>query len=201
MEIYLLRHGETDYNAQRRYQGRKTDLPLSAQGAAALRPLELTPAPAVVYTSPLRRARQTAALLFPAAALEPVSGLEEMDFGPFEGHTYAELAQDAAYTAWLDSGGEAPIPGGESRAAFCARTCAAFAALVDRALAQGCPQLVVVAHGGTQMAVLAQYAVPHRDYYEWNAPLGGGYILETDADEWAMQRIFHLKGTVEVSPC
>lgn len=198
MEIYLLRHGETDYNAQRRYQGR-TDLPLSARGAAALRPLALTPA--VVYTSPLRRARQTAALLFPGAALEPAPDLEEMDFGPFEGHTYAELAQDAAYRAWLDSGGEAPIPGGESKAAFCARSCAAFAALVDAALVQGASQLVIVAHGGTQMAVLAQYAVPHRDYYEWNAPLGGGYILETDAAAWAGEQALRLKGLVEGSTC
>lgn len=198
MEIYLLRHGETEYNAQRRYQGR-TDVPLSGRGAAALRRAKL--APEVVYVSPLRRARQTAELLFPEAALIPVRGLEEMDFGPFEGHTYAELAQNKDYCAWLDSGGEGPIPGGESKAEFCARSCAAFARLVDEAFARGEPVLVIVAHGGTQMAVLERYALPHKSYYEWNAPPGGGYRLEADAAEWKEKQSLSVKDKVEGSTC
>ena len=52
MTVYLLRHGETEYNTQRRYLGR-TDLPLSPKGRADLVPGDFSPG--IVYVSPLRR--------------------------------------------------------------------------------------------------------------------------------------------------
>ena len=64
MEILLLRHGETAYNAERRYQGQR-DIPLSPKGRAALHRAGF--APDTVYVSPLRRATETAAVLFPTA--------------------------------------------------------------------------------------------------------------------------------------
>ena len=62
MQIYLLRHGQTEYNAQHRYQGQQ-DIPLSAAGRAQLRPAGFMPD--VAYVSPLIRARQTAEIFFP----------------------------------------------------------------------------------------------------------------------------------------
>ena len=121
-------------------------------------------------------------------------GLREMDFGDFEGRTYDELKHDPAYCAWLDSGGETACPNGESRAQFCARVCQAFERLVDDALSRGERRLVIVAHGGTQMAALSRFAEPHRDYYGWNAPLGGGFVL--DADEWEARRALRVVQTV-----
>ena len=56
MTVYLLRHGETEYNTQRRYLGR-TDLPLSPKGRADLVPGDFSPG--IVYVSPLRRAVET----------------------------------------------------------------------------------------------------------------------------------------------
>ena len=58
MLIVLLRHGETAYNAQRRYQG-KSDIPLSARGRARLRAADF--APDVVVVTALCRTAQTAA--------------------------------------------------------------------------------------------------------------------------------------------
>ena len=63
MLIVLLRHGETAYNAQRRYQG-KSDIPLSARGKARLRAADF--APDVVFVTALCRTAQTAAAIFPA---------------------------------------------------------------------------------------------------------------------------------------
>ena len=71
----------------------------------------------------------------------------------------------------------------------------AFAALVDQALAEGEQMLVILAHGGTQMAALDRYAVPHRDYYEWCAPNAGGFVL--DARDWKTQHMLHLVKTVQ----
>lgn len=78
MLIYLLRHGLTEYNAQKRYQGQR-DIPLSPEGLAQLRRADIDPK--VVYISTLQRTRQTAEVLFPDAELVPVDGLKEMCFG------------------------------------------------------------------------------------------------------------------------
>lgn len=84
MLIYLLRHGQTEYNAQKRYQGQR-DIPLSAAGIAQLRQADFSPE--VVYVTPLQRTAQTARVFFPGAKLIPVDGLKEMNFGRFEGQT------------------------------------------------------------------------------------------------------------------
>ena len=73
MLIYLLRHGLTEYNAQKRYQGQR-DIPLSPEGLAQLRRADIDPK--VVYISTLQRTRQTAEVLFPNAELVPVDGLK-----------------------------------------------------------------------------------------------------------------------------
>ena len=84
----------------------------------------------------------------------------------------------------------------------CARVCPYGAisvkegvAVVDRALADGEETLVILAHGGTQMAAMERYALPHADYYHWCAPNAGGYLL--DARDWAEQRVLHLVRTVQ----
>lgn len=79
--------------------------------------------------------------------------------------------------------------------AFCARTCAAFGALMDQAAASGAKRLAVVAHGGTQMAVLERFALPRRDYFSWRGPLGGGFVL--DAARWREERVLTLLDTVQ----
>lgn len=184
--IYLLRHGETVYNAQRRYQGAQ-DVPLSAQGRR-LRPagVELP----AVYVSPLTRAAESAALLFPRARLVPVEGLQEMHFGAFEGRSAQEMEDDPAYRAWVEGDCLDRCPGGESRAEFSDRCCAAFSRLVDEELCKGSPCMAVVAHGGTQMAVLERFGAPGRAYYAWCAPNGGGYVLR--ADRWSSERTLDL---------
>lgn len=191
MLIVLLRHGETAYNEQHRYQG-VSDVPLSERGRAKLRADDN--APDEVIVTPLRRTKQTAAILFPNAKQIVCDDLREMDFGDFEGRTYDEMKDDAAYCAWLDSGCETACPNGESRAAFCERVCHAFEACVDEASARGEALLVIVAHGGTQMAALSRFVLPHRDYYEWNAPNAGGFVL--DASQWRARRVLRVVKTV-----
>ena len=78
MKVYLLRHGQTEYNVDKRYQGTR-DIPLSEKGRAALRRADIEPD--TVYVSPLCRAVDTARVLFPAARLVPVHDLREMCFG------------------------------------------------------------------------------------------------------------------------
>lgn len=191
MMIVLLRHGQTAYNEQRRYQG-AADVPLSPAGRAALKKADFETK--TVYVTPLCRTAQTARILFPHARQIVVPALREMDFGVFEGRTYDEMKDDAAYCAWLDSGCESACPNGESKAVFCKRVCRAFEKLADEAFARGDERLVIVAHGGTQMAALSRFAEPHRDYYSWNAPPAGGFVLS--ADEWRARRALRVIKTV-----
>lgn len=192
MLIYFLRHGLTDYNAQKRYQGQR-DIPLSAQGLAQLCKADTDPK--VVYISTLQRTKQTAEVLFPYAKLVPVDALKEMCFGSFEGRNYVEMEHDPDYLAWVAANCESQCPDGERKTEFSDRICKAFAALVDKALADGEELLVILAHGGTQMAALERYALPHKDYYEWCGPNAGGYVL--DARDWPTQHILHLVKTVQ----
>ena len=85
MLIYLLRHGLTQDNQEKRYQGRR-DVPLCPQGLAQLRRADF--APKTVMITSLQRTRQTAEVLFPDAELVVADGLKEMDFGVFEGRNY-----------------------------------------------------------------------------------------------------------------
>ena len=206
MLIYLLRHGQTEYNAQKRYQGQR-DIPLSAAGIAQLRQADF--APEVVYVTPLQRTAQTARVFFPGAKLIPVDGLKEMNFGRFEGQTFVQVEQDPEYLAWVQENEHAAHPDGERRSDFCNRVCKTLADLIDKALAEGQERLVIVAHGGTQMAALElfgvprrtqmaameRYALPRRDYYAWCGPNAGGYVL--DARDWPEQHILHLVETVQ----
>lgn len=194
MKVWLLRHGATVYNDEHRYQGRG-DIPLSAQGLENLRRAEF--APPVVYVSPMIRAKQTAAVLFPEAKLVEVPGLQEMNFGAFEGRNYQEMADDTDYRAWVEGGCVGQTPGGESKAVFSDRVCEAFVSVVDSALEARETQLVILAHGGTQMAALERFALPRRDYFDWCGLLAGGFILETDASTWKETRTLRLIQTVQ----
>ncbi|MDO5399573.1 MAG: histidine phosphatase family protein [Eubacteriales bacterium] len=176
MKIYLLRHGLTAYNEEKRYQGR-TDVPLSPRGLAQLRRADISPER--VYVTGLRRTAQTAAVLFPEAEQVVERDLGEMDFGIFEGKNYLEMEHDPAYRAWVDANCETVCPGGEGKQGFSRRVCAAFARLVEENLAAGTEILAIVAHGGTQMAVMEAYGLPRRDYYSWRAPNAGGFVLDT----------------------
>lgn len=171
MLIYLIRHGATALNEEGRYQG-LTDIPLSQAGRAALRKADFCPE--TVYVSPLCRAAETAAILFPKAKQIAVPDFREMDFGAFEGRTADEMADDPVYRAWVAGGCTGRCPGGESLTEFSERVWTAFSPLLELEK----ERLVIVAHGGVQMAILERYAEPHRDYFRWHAPCGGGFLLE-----------------------
>jgi probable phosphoglycerate mutase len=118
--LLLLRHGQTERSAQRRYSGR-ADVPLTAigeqQAAAAARRLSTADGVAAVVTSPLSRAGRTGRAVADALGLDLVrhEGLLEIDFGAWEGLTFAEAAErdPELHARWLRDPTVAP-PGGES---------------------------------------------------------------------------------------
>lgn len=121
--LLLLRHGQTEMSAQRRYCGR-ADPELTELGiaqvkavAAGIRAVHGTEAVAAALSSPLRRARQTAEPVAEVlgAALDLHEALVETDFGAWDGLTFAEARErdPELHGRWL--GDETvPPPGGES---------------------------------------------------------------------------------------
>jgi probable phosphoglycerate mutase len=107
--LILVRHGETRWSRTGQYTGR-TDLPLTRHGerqASALRPYLAAQEYAAVLTSPLSRARRTAALA--GLSAEADADLAEWDYGPLEGRTEQEItaAHGGYWSIW-----DAPAPGG-----------------------------------------------------------------------------------------
>lgn len=166
--VYLIRHGLTEGNRRRRYIGR-TDEPLCPEGHAALSAFSPSDIE-TVYVSPLLRARETAAILFPGVQQIAVDGLREMDFGAFENRSADDMKDDAAYRAWVDGMCEGDCPGGENRCSFVARTVRAFERICA---SDGSKTLVIVAHGGTIMALMSELGEPQRDYWSWHVGAGG----------------------------
>lgn len=179
IELILVRHGETESNAEGRYLGR-TDEGLSASGRKKilLRKEEgFYPKAGQIIVSPMKRCVETAGLLYPGQELHTVDAFREMDFGDFEGKNYSELNGNAEYQSFIDSGGELPFPGGESRAVF-ARRCVegwreTLAFLGDRMRTEEDYTVTLVVHGGTVMALLESFGAG--DYFSFSCENGGGY--------------------------
>ena len=149
-EIAFLRHGPTAWSAIGRLQGR-ADLPLSPEGRAGLKG-KRAPAPfdtCRCLTSPLARARETAALLGrDDATVEPA--VIEMDWGAYEGRTVDELRADPAigFAANEARGLDLTPPGGESPRMVQARLRAWLDGLADE-------RLLVISHKGVVRALAA----------------------------------------------
>jgi broad specificity phosphatase PhoE len=113
VELWLVRHGETEWSKRLRHTGR-TDVPLTDPGRRRARGLKSYLDPRSfdkVLASPLVRARETAELAgFTTAAIELDNDLMEWDYGTFEGQTTADLAHRlGSFSIWTT-----PVPEGES---------------------------------------------------------------------------------------
>ncbi len=160
--IYLVRHGATENNEAHppRIQGRKSDPPLSATGqaqAAALGRLLASAPLAAVYSSPLLRARQTAAPLAAALGLSvnEVPELTECDVGQWEGRTWEDVAagDGDAYRRFREDPAVHPYRGGENLAQVLDRVAPAMRELIGRHPGQS---LAVVAHNIVNRVWLAE---------------------------------------------
>ena len=137
--VLLVRHGATQWSAQGRHTGR-TDVELTDVGreqTLKLRPVlyrlidsrhsDDPPQPPVVFTSPLARAKQTAAIAMPERDAEESHQLVEFDYGDYEGLTSAQIhARDPGWNLFIEG-----APNGESMAAVSAR-CDSFIAKMER---------------------------------------------------------------------
>jgi probable phosphoglycerate mutase len=150
-ELLFIRHGETDWNRQQRFQG-QIDVPLNATGvlqAARVAARLADDRHDAFFTSDLQRARQTAAPLARAWQREPtaLAGLREQHFGVLEGLDVPTIkaSHPELWARWLEHRGDFALPGGESLEQFQRRVLDTV-----RTLAEQLPgrRVALVTHGG-----------------------------------------------------
>lgn len=186
MKLTLIRHGTTDWNALRRFQG-QTDVPLSDDGrrqalaiATALRSERFDR----IYSSDLSRAFETARILAESHNIEVIADprLREFDFGRWEGLTWEQIV---AIDGRL--GGQPPTKpklydpdGGESFAQVCARIRSFF----DELAQQSYESVAVVTHAGPLHATLSvlDLAVDRTNGQRFSAGFAPGGITRVTVD-------------------
>lgn len=179
MQVYMIRHGATAGNRQHRYVG-LTDEHILENSREALMSRQDKSVTGKVYVSPLKRCVETANVLYPNANMVVVPEFVECNFGDFEYMNYEELNGNAWYQRFIDSGGTCGFPNGESRDEFIKRCVSGFKRICDE---HGSDDIIMVVHGGTIMALLYEYAVPHREYFDWQTGNGQGY--KASLNVWA----------------
>ncbi len=182
IRVYLVRHGQTLWNAEGRHQG-KMDSELSAVGRSQTARLAraLAPVPfAAVYSSPLTRAWDTALVIAAPHRLSvvPVAELREINLGAWEGLTEGEITQrfgDVVARRRRDPIGVVP-PGGESLAQVQAR---ALRAMQEILAGHDDATIAVVAHGAVnKMVLLSALDAPLSSYWRIRQDNAGISIVD-----------------------
>ena len=190
-ELLLVRHGETDWNREGRFQGH-ADPPLNDLGrrqaaelAAALANEEVT----AVYTSPLRRAFETAELIASARGLSPVpvEALREVDVGSWQALTRAEVEGrfPQQFRRWIEYG--RGWDDGETYEEMGERVIAAFRELAARHEGE---RIMGVTHGGPIRAVLALAAgIGHAEARRRGPAIGNCFVARFEVLDGNFRRI------------
>jgi broad specificity phosphatase PhoE len=190
-EILLARHGETDWNRESRFQGH-ADPPLNELGrqqAAELAEALAQERLAAVYSSPLRRALETAQVVAGRHGLEalPVEGLREVDVGSWQALTRDEVERrfPEQFRRWLDYG--RGWDDGESYEEMGERVLAALDELVARHNGE---RIVAVTHGGPIRAALARAeGISHSEARRHGPLLGNCFVARFMVGNGAFERV------------
>lgn len=169
--VYLIRHGQPDFPGGKHMCLGRTDLPLSKLGRmqAALTAAEFEDRDVTVFSSPLRRAVQTAeAFGRPVTVLED---LRELDMGQWDGLTFDEIrSRFPALYAARATDKTLPFPGAEDRRAGLAR----FTRALEQAIALCAGDVVIVTHSGVMELFLdTPEKLPYAAYARLQAEDGG----------------------------
>ena len=196
MKVYFLRHGETEWNREKRIQGSTGWIDLTSDGvrvAEATRDGMLSSGLSFdrLYSSPYRRALHTAQIIGAGFGLEPVVDrrLHEISFGPYEGTFYGEgrFADDNIRCCFKDPLNYASREGCESFDDVLARV-KDFFDMELAPLASRFSRVLVVAHGGVLRTVLRLAAnIPLEDFWKGAQPNCCAHIVDVAEGHVALE--------------
>lgn len=165
--LFLIRHGITEWNMQKRYCGRK-DVSLSGEGraqAVKLRAKLKSISFDRIYCSDRKRALQTREILFGKAPFLKVKGLREINFGALEGLKHSAIMKKypEVYREWLSDPYKGRIPGAETMQDFRKRV----RGVINKIIRDNRGKTVaVVCHGGV-IAMFVSSALKSRDFWKF----------------------------------
>ncbi len=205
MELYLVRHGETLSNQQKRYQG-WMDSPLSPRGIRQAEKAGLFLGGKNiegVFCSDLKRAFHTARVIGSCCGLEPevTPLLREIHFGRWEGLTYEEIEVrwGQEIRRWFDDPFNRSAPGGETIEQVAGR----MLAFVDELASKkpDCRQAAVISHGGAIRTLLQHFLNLDRDSF-WDLKIENASIslVRREGKRYRVvyyNRVDHLKTQTE----
>lgn len=190
--VYILRHGETDWNASGRLQG-QTDVPLNDKGrnqARAAASFIATLDFEVCYASDLARAFETAqlALMHHPTVKNPLPSpdLRERNFGSMNGHTHAEIEQHKKKNPdfYIDQDGAGRLfpKDGEPNDVFVGRVRTAFETIVARHT-----RALIVGHGGFTRELVRSFS-PHTEIFQ----PGNGHVYKMTPyhQHWHIEQVY-----------
>jgi broad specificity phosphatase PhoE len=200
--LLLVRHGETTWNREQRWQGH-ADAPLSPLGHEQARDLaerlrRAVPEATAIYSSDLARARDTAAPVAAALGLRPAEhpGLREMDVGLWSGLSREDIRERfAADWSRIADGEDLPRGGGETLAAFADRV---LGTLRDLVLRHHREPVVVVTHGGVIRLVVVHVLGLELAELRRIPPVANVELVEIDtaSEPWRMAAEHPLSPTL-----
>lgn len=194
--IVVVRHGQTEWSRDGRHTGR-TDIPLTAQGMAEAQLVAPTLADwdfAHVFSSPLSRARDTAAASGLDASVVVDDDLLEWDYGIFEGRTTVDIqAERPGWNKWLE-----PIEGGEDVDDVGRRADRAIERLAAAA-ADG--PVLVFAHGHLLAVLIARWlGLPALEGRRFILETATASVLSTKRDDRVLRLLNHRCGASSIAP-
>lgn len=198
--VHLIRHGQTTWNAERRWQGVTSAVPLTDEGRAQSRALanyllSSGYSVAVLYSSDLGRAWETALILGEALGLIPQADARwrEVNAGIFQGRTWPDMeAEFPHYVAEYRARGdefENPdyrFPGGESWAEVQARAYEAFESITAQPRGE---TVAVVSHGGVIRSLLSKLFHPMSPSEGMRLPNTSITTLDRDGQGWRLVEV------------
>ncbi|SHK53383.1 alpha-ribazole phosphatase [Clostridium cavendishii DSM 21758] len=188
MKLILIRHGETKGNEDGIYQGR-IDLSLSERGKdqcievkEKLKNIKVDK----VYVSPLKRAKESAEIIFDKENREYIEELREIDFGLWEGLNYKKISESYSeeYSKFLNSYKDFIFPKGEGFNSFYLRVSKVIKIIYEKSKSE--ETVAIVAHGGTIRAIICELLKMDIDgFYNINV-YHGCYSLLSVYDDMAI---------------
>ena len=191
MNVCLIRHSKTKGNLRKAYIG-STDEDI-LEFSVSDDNKKLYPLADCVFSSPLKRCRRTAEIIYPNALIVTEENLRECDFGEFENKNFDDLKNNKNYQKWIDSNGITPFHGGEDGTDFRNRCVTAFLNVLEISEKKNYNNISIVAHGGTIMAILEHFYKPHKAFYCWQAENLNGFkftICPTTKNIHHLEKLF-----------
>ena len=202
MKLFLVRHGETDWNKLGRFQG-QNGVALNQRGLAQAKDTAraaIAWQPIALYSSPLCRTMQVAQEIsrLVGVAVIPELRLQELDLGELDGVTGEEMQSGwpQVYDTWRNEPAIVVLPGGESLAQLQER---AWQALTDLEQAhRGDDIVVVISHNFTIRAICSKLlGMPLANFHRTYLSLGSVSVIESGQQGW---RLLSYNSTCHLSP-